>query len=344
MVGERGGGMKRFWRGAGIAALVILGMLALGALALIRPDIPYAELQKKYGAPGDNYMQMPDGVMLHYRDDGPRDAQTLLLVHGFSASLMDWDAWSRPLARRYRIIRLDLPGHGLTRSPPDYRASTDGYADLIDAFATRLRANRFVLIGNSMGGGVAWNFAVRHGGWLEGLVLVDAAGWPHRTAQKGGPIIFGLLRNPIAREVLRNIDIRPLIGQGLRSAFLDPALVTPAVIDRYADFARAPGHRDILLTIQGRSASGLSVADLRGIKVPTLVMHGEQDRLIPLADGQAFARAIPGAVLIAYQDVGHVPMEQIPARSANDLDRWLRTKVWPAPAGAIDPGDVAPSR
>ena len=74
--------------------------------------------------------------------------------------------------------------------------------------------------------------------------------------------------------------------------------------------------------------------------LPNLASDGV---VIPFADGQAFARAIPGAVLIAYPNVGHVPMEQIPARSANDLDRWLRTKVWPAPAGAIDAGPVAPA-
>jgi pimeloyl-ACP methyl ester carboxylesterase len=127
----------------------------------------------------------------------------------------------------------------------------------------------------------------------------------------------------------------------LRSAFLDPALVTPAMIDRYADFARAPGHRDILLIPQSSQQSGTSVEDLRAIKVPTLVMHGEADRLIPFADGQAFAQSIPGATLIAYPKVGHVPMEQIPGRSANDLDLWLRTKVYPPPSGAIDPGPIA---
>jgi hypothetical protein len=72
-------------------------------------------------------------------------------------------------------------------------------------------------------------------------------------------------------------------------------------------------------------------------------MHGEQDKQVPFADGQAFARAIHGAVLVVYPNVGHAPMEQIPGRSANDLDRWLRTQVWPAPAGAADPGPVAPT-
>lgn len=334
--------MKKALRIAGFAGLAVVVLLVIGGLALIRPDIPFDQLQQKYRSPTDSYMQMPGGVMLHYRDEGPQNGYTLVLVHGFSASLIDWDAWTAALSTRYRVIRIDLPGHGLTQAPPGYQASVDGYSDLIDAFADRVRPTRFVLVGNSMGGGVAWNFAVRHGGWLEGLVLEDAGGWPHQTAQKGGPIIFKMLQNPIARAVLRKIDIRPLIGQGLRSAFLDPSLVTPAVIDRYADFARAPGHRDILLTIQNRSASGTTVADLGRIKVPTLVMHGQEDRLVPFADGQAFARAIPGAVFIAYPNVGHVPMEQIPARSANDLDRWLRTKVWPTPPGAIDPGPVAP--
>jgi pimeloyl-ACP methyl ester carboxylesterase len=333
--------MKTFLRVTGIAVLVVAGMLAVGAVALVRPDIPYAQLQKKYGAPGDNYMEMPGGVLVHYRDEGPRSGRMLMLVHGFAASLMDWDAWAGPLATRYRVIRLDLPGQGLTRAPAGYRAGADRNADLIDALATRLLAPRFVLVGNSMGGAVAWNFAIRHAGWLDGLVLVDAGGWPHRTAQKDGPVIFSLMGNPIARAVLRRIEIRPLIGQGLKSAFLDPHLVTSSVIDRYADFARAPGHRDILLSGQEGGASRTTVADLKTIKAPTLVMHGEADRLIPFADGQAFANAIPGADLIAYPHVGHVPMEQIPARSANDLDQWLRTKVWPAPAGAIDPGPVA---
>jgi pimeloyl-ACP methyl ester carboxylesterase len=333
--------MKSILKGAGIAGLVVVGLLAIAALFLIRPDIPFDQLQHKYGAPGDNYMQMPDGVVVHYRDEGPRDGEILVLVHGFTASLIDWDGWAGVLATRYRVIRLDLPGHGLTRAPAGYQASIDRYADLIDGLTTRLDAPRFVLVGNSMGGGVAWNFAVRHAGRLDGLVLEDAVGWPHPAPRHGGPIFFRLQGNPLA-GVLTAIDMKPLFGPALRSVLLDPTLVTPAMIDRYADFARATGHRAILLAGPG-APSRTTVADLRLIKVPTLIMHGEQDKLVPFADGQAFAQTIPGAVLVAYPGVGHAPMEQIPARSANDLDRWLRTKVWLAPGGAIDPGPVAPT-
>jgi pimeloyl-ACP methyl ester carboxylesterase len=326
--------MNRWIRRLGVAALVVLALLALGLVALMRPDIPYAQLQRKYGAPADAYMTLPGHLLVRYHDEGRRTAPVLVLVHGFSASLTDWDAWADRLSGRYRVIRLDLPGHGLTRAPAGYRPSTDDYADIVDALTARLDAPRFVLAGNSMGGGVAWNFALRHPGRLDGLVLVDAAGWPRRSAQKGAPVIFSLMRNPLAGALLERIDARPLIGQGLRSAFLDPALVTPAVIDRYAEFARAPGHRAVLMAIQGRSRAGVTAADLGRIAVPTLVMYGEQDRLIPFADGQAFAREIPGATLIGYPGVGHVPMEQIPGRSAADLDRWLQARVYPPAPGS----------
>ena len=227
----------------------------------------------------------------------------------------------------------------MTRPPAGYPASIDANADLVDQVTARLGAQRFVLAGNSMGGVVAWNFALRHLGRRDGLVLVDAAGWPRRSPQKGAPVIFSLMRNPLAGAVLRRIDVKPLIGQGLKSAFLDPKLVTPALVDRYADFARAPGHRDILLSIQGRSRAGVTAADLGRITVPTLVMHGEQDRLIPFADGQAFAREISGATLVGYPNVGHVPMEQIPDRSAADLDQWLRARVYrSAPAAKASTG------
>ena len=329
--------MKTILKVAGVVVLIAVAVLVVGAIALIRPDIPYAKLQAKYGRPGDAYMVMSEGVTVHYRDEGPRDGRVLLLVHGFSASLLDWDDWTNALSGRYRVIRLDLPGHGLTSSPAGYQPSQDRNADLIDTFAKRLGTPRFVIGGNSMGGGVAWVFALRHPDSLDGLVLVDAGGFPRQGPGKGGPVIFKLLQNPLARRVLAHVDLKPLIGQGLRSAFLDPHLVTPALVERYADFARAPGHRAILQINQTGGHRSVTVADLPKIAVPTLVMHGEQDRLIPFADGQAFARAIPNASLIAYPDVGHVPMEQIPRRSAADLDRWLQTTI----SVMSPPGDTA---
>jgi pimeloyl-ACP methyl ester carboxylesterase len=268
-------------------------------------------------------MDLPGGVRAHYRDLGPREAPAVVLVHGFSASTHAWDAWAKALSSDYRVVVLDLPGHGLTRTPPGYAAGRDGFDAVVDGVTVKLGLTRFTLGGNSMGGGVAWAYALNHPDKVQRLVLVDAAGWPMSKA--GGASIFAILRNPLGRKLLRNIDARPLVAQGLRAAYLDPRLVTPALIDRYVDLARAPGHRDILLGLQTGPRRLASASELSRIHVPTLVMFGQDDRLIPALDGEKFHKAIPGATLILYPGVGHVPMEQIPDRSVADLKAWLAT-------------------
>jgi len=309
---------------------VVAAILGIVWILLQRPDIPYEELQPRYASPASKYMDLPDGVRVHYRDQGLRSGPTLVLVHGFSASLHAWEPWVKALEPHYRIITLDLPGHGLTRAPPGYLVAPGGFETVVDTVTRRLGVTRFTLGGNSMGGGVAWRYALKHPDRLDGLVLVDAAGWP-RTG-KGGLLIFRILKNPVGRALLKNIETRPLVKQGLEDGYLDPALVTPALIDRYTELARAPGHRDILLGLQTGPGDPASAARLAAIRIPTLVMFGEEDRVIPAGDGKKFAAAIPGATLILYPKVGHAPMEQIPQRSAADLKAWLDSKVYPLPA------------
>ena len=233
----------------GLAVPVLLAIALAyplrAVLALRRGDLPLETLKHKYAVPASQYMTMADGVVVHYRDEGPDktaagapqdeanfcqgftdkacvDRQraparipTLVMIHGFSASTRDWDDWIRILKPRYRIISLDLPGHGLTSAPAGYKASIDGYADLVDAVTARLGVRKFVIIGNSMGGGTAWDFALRHPDRLDGLVLVDAAGWSRPKGQDGGkgPIIFKIMRSPIGLAILRQIDVKPQMLQ-----------------------------------------------------------------------------------------------------------------------------------
>jgi pimeloyl-ACP methyl ester carboxylesterase len=157
---------------------------------------------------------------------------------------------------------------------------------------------------------------------VRGLVLVDPAGWPGR---RGGPppFIAALVDNPVGRRLFSRADPALFAERGLRAAYVDPALVTRSLVDRYVLLARAPGHRGILISQNSRPARAVTAATLADIRAPTLVIHGEADRLIPVADGRSFAAAIPGARLITYPGVGHVPMEQIPDRSASDLSSFL---------------------
>ena len=313
-----GSPMRRFLA----AALLALPFALTGCVGVTGGDIPYPTLEARYAGPQARWMDMPDGAHVRYRDQGPRDAPALVMIHGFGASLETWEPWVARLGDRWRIITLDLPGHGLTRVPVGYHASIDGYADLADALAVRLGVSHYVVIGNSMGGAAAWDDALRHIDHVRALVLVDSAGWPG-DRHGGAPAAAALMRNPIGGYVLDHVDARPMAISGLKRAYVDPALVTTQVVDRYVDFSRAPGHRELLLGLRGRPAALVTAETFKTIAVPTLVLHGEKDALIPLADGRAFAAAIPGAKLVTFAGVGHLPMEQAPDASATIVRAFL---------------------
>lgn len=310
-------------------------VVAAACLSACAGDIPYAELEARYGGEASQYMDLPGDLRVHYRDQGDPDAEiTLVMVHGFAASLHAWEPWVERLEGDYRLISLDLPGHGLARAPAGYQSSPEAQVAVADALAERLDLPPFVLAGNSMGGGVAWRYALAHPQKVRGLVLVNAAGWPEAAEGEGGdsrPLVFKLLENPLGRSVLRNLDPRPLAGRGLRQAYGDETLVTPDLVDRYVELARAPGHRAILTDPRRRSGvAAVTPETFAAIKVPTLVMVGALDQVIPAARGAGFAQGIPGARLITYADGGHVPMEQLPDRTAQDLRAFLES-LPPAP-------------
>ena len=313
------------FRAVGALLALVLAASLSACVTASRPDIPWEVLQARYASEDSRFLDLGGGLVVHYRDQGDPHAPILVMVHGFSASLQAWEPWVRRLPD-YRVITLDLPGHGLTRAPDGYRATMDGYADLIDTVAGRLGAERYVAIGNSMGGAAVWNLALRHPEHLRGLVLVDSAGWPGARGRGGPPpLVGGLLRSPLGRSLVRNADPTPMARQSLPRAYVDRSLVTDALIARYSDLARAPGHRDILISIDSRPSRPVTPMSFATMQVPTLVMHGEADRLIPVSDGRGFAAAIPRARLVTYPGVGHVPMEQIPDRSAADLRSFLQT-------------------
>lgn len=319
--------MRAALRAAGWSVLAAVGLLLAGCLALHRGDIPYEELNARYASSESRWADLPGGVQMHYRDQGRPDGPVLVLVHGFSASLHTWEPWVRELGGDYRVVSLDLPGFGLTRTPSGFRIGPDTYVQSLEAFAKAQGLERFALAGNSMGGAAAWNYALAHPERLDALILVDAAGWPEQAGEEDeDPLVFKLLRHPLGRALLRDLDTTAFVRSGLRRAIVDDALVTDAMVRRYTDMSRAPGRRAMILaTMQSPRSAPATRERLAAIRTPTLVMTGEEDALIPAAHARLFADAIPGATLVAYPNVGHIPMEEIPARSAADVRTFLRT-------------------
>jgi pimeloyl-ACP methyl ester carboxylesterase len=307
----------------GIILGVVAVVLAAAWLKLRGPDIPYETLEAKYAGSTSHFVDLPGGFHVHYQDEGDPVSPLLVLLHGFGDSYTSWEGWVRDLKGKFRIITLDFPGHGLTRAPEGFQLSGDGLADLVDAFAAQLALPKFAVAGNSMGGGVAWQLAVRHPSRINALILVDAAGFPNDKPPGAIPLAFKILRYPIGRAILRNIDNRPLIDEGLKTDVYDKTLITPALVDRWAEFQRAPGHRAILMSVNPGAFNQASAAVLDKIDVPTLILHGENDVLIEPASARKFAAAIPGAKVLIYRNAGHLPQIEIPQRSAADVAQFL---------------------
>ncbi len=230
---------------------VLLVLVIVAGVLLYRPDISYEKLEAKYATPTSKFIDLKGGVRMHYRDDGPRDAPVIVLLHGYGDSFLTWDPWIKRLSTTYRVITPDFPGHGLTRAPAGYQLDSAAYADLVDDLAAKLNLPPFALVGNSMGGGVAWTTAIMHPARLNALVLVDAAGWPASTLKKP-PLVFKILGSPFGRFLLQHIETRPLTSAGLKTDVVDTSLITPAFVDRWVEVQRAPGHRQVLMSMARR--------------------------------------------------------------------------------------------
>lgn len=314
--------------------LVVAGLLLVGGMALFEGDVPASEIDARYTSPASQFLLRPNGARIHFRDEGRRDGPVLVLLHGSNASLHTWEPWVADLGDTWRIVTLDLPGHGLTGRVPGDDYSMPAFIETVAAVTDHLGIDSFALGGNSMGGGVTWQFALVHPERVTAMVLVDAVGlWSWREQQgpprgEGSPLAFRLLGQDWFRGIARNIDPGVLVGQGLRASFHNPDLVDDAMIARYRDLAIREGSRAATLTRFGtfRRAADAPEPDLSILTQPTLVLWGEHDTLIPASVGQRFVDVLPNARLIVYPDAGHIPMEEVAERSAADVRAFLSSR------------------
>lgn len=307
--------------------LAVLVALLLLAFAVFRtPDTDRAEMGAKYGGPPSQFVELPDGTDVHYRDEGPRDALPIILLHGSNADLSTWEPWAEALRIDHRVIRFDQAGHGLTGSAGDADYSRDGFVEDIAAFADAVGLERFVIGGNSMGGSHAVGFAIAHPERVAGLILVDAGGAPVRRESRGsGNIGFSIAAMPGVREVAKHITPRSLVERSLRQSVSNEAAVTDERVDRYWEMLRYPGNREATIERFARGWSAFNEADIAAIEAPTLIIWGEEDGLIPLSAGEWYARTIASSQLVAYPGIGHLPQEEAAAQSASDVRKWLVT-------------------
>jgi pimeloyl-ACP methyl ester carboxylesterase len=298
---------------AWIAGAIVLGIVALGVW-LYAPDKPHDALEAAY--PGD--YRTVDGARLRLRDTGPRDAPAVILLHGFGSSLDTWEPWARVLSAKYRVIRFDLPGFGLSGADPtgDYTDAREIkiLVDLMD----QLGVARAGLIGNSLGGRIAWNFAALHPDRVTRLVLVSPDGF----ASPG--FAYGVApKTPLMMRALPYVAPRGLLKANLAAAYADPKHLSEATLTRYRDMMLAPGVRRAILTRMGQVILRDPAPTLARIQAPTLLLWGEQDHMIPIANSADYLKDLPHATLVRLPNLGHVPFEEDPATSLVPVERFL---------------------
>ena len=306
-----------------IAACVLLGLLALlaaGVAASWAPDVPVQALKSQWAPPPSQFMPVL-GMQVHVRDEGPRDDPLpIVLLHGTSASLHTWDGWAQALRGQRRVIRFDLPAFGLTGPDPLEDYSIAAYVRFVTAVMDQLQVPRFVLAGNSLGGQVAWETAAALPQRVQRLVLVDAGGYAFKP--ESVPLAFWIARTPGVRRLMEYTLPRPVVERSVRNVYGNPALVTPELVDRYVAMTLRAGNRHALALRMDQRLAG-DEARIKSLHVPTLVLWGGRDHLIPLDSARRFASDIAGAQLVVFDDLGHVPHEEDPARTVAALRRFL---------------------
>ena len=303
-------------------AVIIIAALLLFVLTgtcawLYAPDKDRAALESQYAHPPSTFVEVA-GIRLHVRDTGKRDGPVLLMLHGFGSSLDTWEAWADPLSADYRVIRLDLPGFGLTGADPTGEYTDARTIAVLLALLDRLEVKQPTLIGNSMGGRFAWGFAAAHPERVSKLVLVSPDGFasPGTEYDKRQEVPLTMRALPY---VLPMFMLRP----NLEAAYGDKSKMTDATLLRTRDMMLAPGVRQAVIARMEQSVLHDPRPQLAKITAPTLLLWGDKDALIPISNAQDYLAVMPNARLVVLPGIGHVPQEEAPAESLAKLRAFL---------------------
>jgi len=286
-------------------------------LPIFKPMSVYLE---KYANEHSRFMVI-NNAMVHYRDEG--EGEPLVMLHGAFSSLHTFDGWVEELKDKYRMIRLDLPGFGISGASVNHKYSITGYTNVLKVFLDRLGLEKVHLCGSSLGGWLSWEFALRFPDRVDRLVLIGSAGF---LDEESIPLPFKMARMPFVNRVIRFAIPKPVFEVFLRQVYGDPNLITSELRNRYYDLFSREGNPEAFLALANGKYKD-NTQHLKKIQHPTLILWGEKDRWLPVAQGYEFHRRLPNSEFIIYDDLGHIPMEEDPHETAMDAWAFLSKPV-----------------
>lgn len=258
-----------------------------------------------------------DRTMVHYRDEGT--GPVIILLHGAFSSLHTWNEWVGELKKQYRVVRFDMLGFGLTGPTDDHDYSMDAHIRALKKIVDILGLDHFHIAGSSLGGWLAWEFALKYPNKVDKLILIDAAGF---LDEKSIPAPFKLVRMPIFGRMSKYVISRPMMERYMKQVFFDESKVAPLLVERYYDLFAQEGNLEAFYKLVNTRPHD-NTHKLKKIQHHTLVMWGEYDEWIPMENAYNFHSKLPHSQLIIYPDCGHLPMEELPDISVADAIEFL---------------------
>lgn len=307
-------------------------MIALLLAAVVYRDHPVAEVEQRWAKPPSQFV-IVDGVRLHYREEGT--GPTVVLLHANYASLFMWEPWAAALKDRYRVIRVDLPAHGLTGPEPSGDYSLQRIQSLFEQFVDARGLERFVVVGTSIGGTVAMRYAADHPERIERLVMISPGSLEPRVRGRTTPANV-----PKVADLLAWITPRAFTAYLLRNDYGDPARVTDAVIDEWYEMWMREGNRQAMIDLLRQYVSGGVEAKIRSIRVPVLLMWGEKNKRVPLSlayETRALLENSPDIQLEVLPGIGHMLVQEAPQQSAAVIRRYLDAPLVLKTAASVSP-------
>jgi len=297
---------KRYW----IASAIAVGV---AAKLLLRPrDADWNRNRHVIFHSERSRFADVDGVRVHYQEAGDPKAPALVLIHGFASSTLVWSKVFLRLAEAgFRVIAVDMLGFGYSGKPRNGEYTIAGQASLLVGLLDRLQINRATLVGSSYGGAVSATCALDYPQRIDKLVLIG-------TVNNNRPLGYKLMRvfsSPVFGDVVSPLLIgsRRLLRRRMKRVYdrHEWVLDERRVDARHLPLRASGTQRAIIRTVRGWDAERIS-REAHLITQPTLLLWGENDREIPLADGERLHELIPGSRLIVFLNCGHLPHEEYP--------------------------------
>jgi len=302
----------------------VLFLLLFGLVIVFwAPDLSKTQLREEYASSDSRFYVDSNGNTVHYRDQGVRSGPVVVMIHGTSASLHTWEPLIQSLEKKYRLISFDLPGHGLTGEVKSREYSSVTYTRSLIQLLDHLDIQSATLMGNSLGGRIAWQTAKTNPTRVNTLILLAPAG-----AKKDSParsnIGFKVMSSKLGRYLALKLTPRSVIERSLHQTLYDKQLVSDSMVDRYWRLLRMKGNRQAMSDIFSRrlKGNGGESYSIPALNHPKLIIWGEEDQILPIEMLDQFEHKWPESMILRLPKVGHLPQEEAIAIVSMSLDKF----------------------